>query len=238
MRESRFLWFLLVILAAALVALVARHEQGEIGGLSLEAFASLVVLGSLGLVWGAGLLSRFRGQAGQALTAMAFWLLIVVFLALVYVYRMPLRGAGERIMAELIPGYAITHPGTGPTAEIARSASGVFSVRAAINRSPVFMMVDTGASSVVLTQEAARQVGLRLEGLTYDVPIETANGRTRAAAVRLASLRVGAIEERNVPALVAMPGVLSTSLMGLSFLSRLEGFEVRGDRMILRGAAQ
>ncbi len=47
------------------------------------------------------------------------------------------------------------------------------------------MVLDTGASAVVLTQEAAKAAGLPLEVLSYSVNVETANGRARAAPVTL-----------------------------------------------------
>jgi aspartyl protease family protein len=103
-----------------------------------------------------------------------------------------------------------------------------------INGSRVPMVLDTGASAVVLTQEAAKAAGLPLEVLSYTVPVETANGRTRAAAVTLDRLAIGGIVERAVPALVAQPGQLQTNLLGMSFLNRLESWEVRGDKLILR----
>jgi len=46
---------------------------------------------------------------------------------------------------------------------------------------------------------------------------------------------VGSIVERSVPALVAQPGQLRVSLLGMSFLNRLESWEVRSDRLRLRG---
>ncbi|MEX2036258.1 MAG: TIGR02281 family clan AA aspartic protease, partial [Xanthobacteraceae bacterium] len=64
---------------------------------------------------------------------------------------------------------------------------------------------------------------------------DTANGRTRAAPVTLDRLAVGDIVERAVPALIAQPGQLRTSLLGMSFLNRLESWEVRGDRLMMRG---
>jgi aspartyl protease family protein len=96
------------------------------------------------------------------------------------------------------------------------------------------MLVDTGASSVVLTVEAARTAGLPVDLLKYDVPIETASGRAQAAAVVLDRVAVGNIVERSVPALVSAPGVLKTSLLGMSFLNRLESFEVRGGQLVMR----
>ena len=41
------------------------------------------------------------------------------------------------------------------------------------------MVIDTGATSVVLTYETAKAIGLPLEMLEYNVELETASGRTR-----------------------------------------------------------
>jgi aspartyl protease family protein len=97
------------------------------------------------------------------------------------------------------------------------------------------MVVDTGATSVVLTQEAARAAGLPIEVLDYSVNVDTANGRTRAAPVTLARLAVGNLTEHNVPALVVQRGQLHNNLLGMSFLNRLESWEVRGDKLRMRG---
>jgi aspartyl protease family protein len=86
-----------------------------------------------------------------------------------------------------------------------------------------------------LTQDAAKAAGLPLEVLNYDISVDTANGRTRAAAVTLDRVGIGGIVERSVPALIAQPGQLRTNLLGMSFLNRLESWEVRGDRLIMRG---
>src|SRR5437588_665925 len=99
----------------------------------------------------------------------------------------------------------------------------------------VAMALDTGASAVVLTQEAAKAAGLPLELLSYSVQVDTANGRARAASVVLDRLTVGGIVERSVPALIAQAGQLRTSLLGMTFLNRLESWEVRGDKLMMRG---
>jgi aspartyl protease family protein len=72
--------------------------------------------------------------------------------------------------------------------------------------------------------------------IKYNVNIETANGRTYAAAATIDRIAVGGIVERAVPALIAQPGTLKTSLLGMSFLSRLQGWEVRGDKVVMRGS--
>ena len=160
------------------------------------------------------------------------WVVIVLLLALGYTYRFELREVGDRVLAELIPGRAATR---GHTVEIARGGGGGFSVAAQVNGARVAMVLDTGATAVVLTQEAAKAAGLPLEVLNYSVSVDTANGRARAAPVTLDRLSVGGITERSVPALIAQPGQLRTNLLGMSFLNRLESWEVRGDKLMMRG---
>jgi aspartyl protease family protein len=121
----------------------------------------------------------------------------------------------------------------GRTVEVVRSG-GSFSIAAQVNGARVPMALDTGASSVVLTQEAAKAAGLPLEMLSYTVNVDTANGRARAAPVTLDRLAVGGIVERSVPALIAQPGQLHASLLGMSFLNRLESWQVQGDRLMMR----
>jgi aspartyl protease family protein len=94
---------------------------------------------------------------------------------------------------------------------------------------------DTGASMVVLTAESAKAIGIDPASLNYVVPVATANGRTLAAPVTLDSLTVGSITERRVRALVARPGMLGENLLGMTFLERLASYEVRSNRLILRG---
>ena len=54
-----------------------------------------------------------------------------------------------------------------------------------------------------------------------------------AAEVRLGQIAIGPIVMRNVPALVARPGALDESLLGMSFLERLKSYAVERDRLIL-----
>src|SRR5204863_993569 len=135
------------------------------------------------------------------------------------------------VLSELVPGRAATRGGA---VEISRGRGGEFQVATQVNGANVAMVLDTGASAVVLTQEAAKAAGLPLEVLNYSTNVETANGRTRAAPVTLDRLTVGNIVERSVPALIAQPGQLKTNLLGMSFLNRLESWEVRGDKLLLR----
>ena len=119
--------------------------------------------------------------------------------------------------------------------QISRGQGGEFALSARINGAATPMVVDTGATSVVLTYESAKAVGLPLELLEYDVDLETAGGHTKAARVTLDRLAIGKLVERSVPALVVPHGQMKTNLLGMSFLDRLESWEVRADSLMLRG---
>jgi aspartyl protease family protein len=119
--------------------------------------------------------------------------------------------------------------------EVPRGNTGEFGLQARINGVNAPMVIDTGATSVVLTWETAKAAGLPLEMLVYDVEVETAAGHTRAARLTLNRLAVGRLVERSVPALVVPRGQMKTNLLGMSFLDRLESWEVRPDKLMLRG---
>lgn len=231
-RSPVLFWLLMTAIVLSLVVLFIRHDQGNVAGMSTDDFASL----SFKLIWlvalGGSALVVFRESIGKAIQIVLVWIVIGLSLALGYTYRFELRGVYERVMAEMVPGRAATR---GRIVEIARGRGGSFDVATAVNGGKVPMILDTGASAVVLTQEAAKAAGLPLEVLSYSVTVDTANGKTRAAAVTLDSVSVGGLVERSVPALIAQPGQLRTSLLGMSFLNRLESWEVRGDKLIMRG---
>jgi aspartyl protease family protein len=226
---QRLLWILLVVLAGVLI-LAAQNDKG-LSGLSQLDLSSLAVKIILVVAIGSLALTLFRERFATALQSAMIWVLIALLLALGYTYRFELQDVSERMLAEFVPGHAVTR---GHTVEIVRSG-GSFSIGAQVNGARVPMALDTGASSVVLTQEAAKAAGLPLEVLAYTVNVDTANGRARAAPVTLDRLAVGGIVERSVPALIAQPGQLHTSLLGMSFLNRLESWEVRGDQLLMRG---
>ena len=119
--------------------------------------------------------------------------------------------------------------------QVVRGQGGEFALLAKINGVTAPMVIDTGATSVVLTYETAKAAGLPLELLEYDVDVETAGGHTKAARLTLDRLAIGKLVERSVPALVVPHGQMKTNLLGMSFLDRLESWEVRADRLMLRG---
>lgn len=230
--SRRLTWTFVFGMALSLAALIASNDQDAITNLLSHNIGSLTLKLAL-VIFAVGLaFTLFRERLSQVLEPMAFWAVLGLLLVIGYSYRFELRDVGDRVIAELVPGHVAGH---GRRVEVVRGHGGDFSVSAHINGERVPMVLDTGASSVVLTQQAAKAAGLPLEVLEYNVNLDTANGRTRAAPVTLDRLAVGGLIERSVPALVVQPGQLKNNLLGMTFLNRLESWEVRGDTLRMRG---
>jgi len=231
--SRRLTWSLLLGVALSLAVLIAVSDSDPIANLLRHDMGSLVIKVALVVFIGGLVLTLFRERLSQALEAMLFWAVVGLLLVVGYTYRHELRDVADRVVAELMPGHVAGH---GRRVEVVRSQSGDFTLAVHINGVRIPMVLDTGASSVVLTQEAAKAAGLPIEVLNYSVKVDTANGRTHAAAVTLDRLAVGNLVERSVPALVVQRGQLKNNLLGMSFLNRLESWEVRGDRLSMRGS--
>ncbi|MFZ0606553.1 MAG: TIGR02281 family clan AA aspartic protease [Xanthobacteraceae bacterium] len=230
--RRRLLWFLLIGIVIAILIIIAENGRGTVGPLSTDQFGSLAYKIALLVFLTAAVATMFRERFTQAVTAALLWVVVGLLLVIGYSYRYDINAVADRVMAELIPGHVISH---GRTVEVARSNGGDFAITAQINGVRAHMVLDTGASSVVLTQSDAKAAGLPIDLLDYSVSIDTANGRTRAAPVTLDRVAVGSLEEKSVEALVVQPGQLQMSLLGMSFLNRLQSWQVVGDRLVLKG---
>ena len=231
-------WIALGVLCAAAVALIVSHDAGTVAGVSNEAFARLVAGLALVVFLGSALFGAYRGRIGRAARDIASWLMLMLLLVGVYAYRAELLTVAERIAGELLPRGSqmrVNAVGEAQAVRVRRGWDGHFTARVAVRGSEIDMIVDTGASALVLRAEDARRAGIDLSGISYNVPVQTANGRAYAARLRLGKVSVGPVVRRNVEALVTRPGSLSKSLLGMSFLSRLRSYEFSGDVLTLRG---
>jgi aspartyl protease family protein len=149
-------------------------------------------------------------------------------------------GTSDRLAARLgLVGSArpeaSANAATGRSLTVSADLAGHFVVHPALNGQRVRMLVDTGASSVALSHEDAALLGLRVEPRDFRGRVSTANGVVQTAPVRIKEIRVGDILVRDVEAVVLPPRALGVSLLGMSFLRRLEGFEIAKGRLVLRG---
>ena len=123
---------------------------------------------------------------------------------------------------------------TSGTVELRRDADSHFRAPVTVNGRPLTMLVDSGASMVVLNASDARAIGIQPAETAYSGRARTAAGEVAVAPVTIPSMRIGGIEQRDVPAMVLRGDALPQPLLGQSFLSRLNEVSIRDDRMTLR----
>ena len=116
--------------------------------------------------------------------------------------------------------------------EVPRGPDGHYHLTLEINNAPVRFVVDTGATSMVLTQSDATRVGLTNEDMIFFSEARTANGLVRTAPVRLDDVALGPFHDRNVRAFVN-EGEMHQSLLGMDYLSRFSRLEIASGRLIL-----
>lgn len=230
-------WLALFILALAAMLLVS-NESGTIAGFDSDTFGYVALLAAIAVFVGGGMLGSYRGRAGAMLRDAVTWFALGLGLVTIYAYKEDLIPIAARVVGELMPGSAMTvEQSSGGLTEvrIRKRLDGHFTAKVRVNGKPISMIVDTGASSIVLRPEDAEKAGIDTKALTYRVPVLTANGRAMAARIRLDKVAIGPLDRKEVDALVAQPGALTQSLLGMSFLSRLRSYEFSGDFLTLRG---
>src|SRR5580692_10505962 len=124
-------------------------------------------------------------------------------------------------------------PAIGEAASVVKSEDGHYWAEASVNGEEVRFLVDTGASAVALTPEDALRLGFDPKTLNYSYTVNTANGQTRAAEIKLARVAVAGAEVDDVDAFVIQSG-LKQSLLGMTYLGRLSQFEATQSALILR----
>jgi aspartyl protease family protein len=109
---------------------------------------------------------------------------------------------------------------------------GHYYVTADVDGADIRFLVDTGASLIALSAGDAERVGLDPDSLDYTGVVQTANGTTRVAPVTLNEVRIGQMEIDRVEAIVSQ-APMGMSLLGMSFLRRLEGYRVEDGNLVL-----
>jgi len=122
----------------------------------------------------------------------------------------------------------------GPVVELRAGAFGQFRAQAEINGRRVDVLLDSGASLVLLSHADAERAGLRFQADDYTERVGTANGPARVAPLILDRISIGDITVRDVKAAVSEPGKLGQSLLGMTFLGRLTRVDMRAGVLILQ----
>ena len=204
---SRFLWIIIAVIGGGLILLVLNDSAGSTFGIANDAFGQTLYLGIWGTVLAAGILGSGM-RLGYVARSLALWLLVILALIAGYQYRYELQDFANRVTAGLVPGspLSISDGDGNHVVMLDKLSNGHFGARAAINGAAVDVLVDTGASSTVLTASDARRAGFDTAALSFTIPVSTANGTAKAARVIADTITIGAITRRNVPMLVAESG--------------------------------
>ncbi|AZO08052.1 MULTISPECIES: TIGR02281 family clan AA aspartic protease [unclassified Mesorhizobium] len=232
---NRLFWIVMAVIGIAVVLLMLNDSSGRTLGFANDDFGRLIWLGALGTLIGASFLRSGR-PLGDMARSLGVWAAIVLALIAGYQYRYELQDVASRVTAGLVPGspLALGVDNGRATVALEKADNGHFEARVLINGTPVRAVVDTGATTTVLTAEDAQAVGFNPAALDFTTLVSTANGMARAATVKTDELAIGGIVRKGMPVMIAAPGMLERSLLGMNFIGSLSGFDVRGDRMILR----
>lgn len=221
----------IALLIAIGIAVLIGADAGSMFGLTQEQTAQVVPLVILLIVIAGGLFSR-RRKFSELLGGVILWVGIFGIAIVGYTFRDDLYLIAGRVFGELRPGVAIVDSANG-TATFQRGMGGHFQVESHVNGAPMTLIFDTGASAVVLTEKDARAAGIDTDALGYTIPVSTANGTGRAAAVVLDEMEVGGIVRHKVRAYIAEAGALDTSLLGMTFLETLRRYAVTSNALEL-----
>lgn len=123
--------------------------------------------------------------------------------------------------------------GSSSEVRLDRAGDSHFYADADVDGANIRMMVDSGASIVALTRRDAEAIGIDVDRLPIGGTARTAGGDVPMRTVMLRSVEVDGIEVRGVQAAV-VDADMGVSLLGQSYLSKLDAVTIEGDTMTLR----
>jgi aspartyl protease family protein len=211
---------------AGVIAVAASASPGALDGWDVARAAPLSII----LILMVMRLAASTKPLGPMAKQLSFFLIFGTVLVVGYSYRDNLGVMFGRTLGTVVPGHGTQiAPGM---MRFQADDRGQFVIDAMVNGTAVQFLVDTGAGGIALSQRDADRLGLDPKDLRYTIPISTANGMTRAAAVTLDAIKIGPMDAYSVHAWVN-EGDLDQSLLGMSYLSTLGRVEIRGDTLIL-----
>lgn len=222
------LFVIIMVLLGGLMLFLLKHfpdslssDQSKVSLVSLVFMLSFVITRMLG---NSVNVTVFLKQLGS-------WIVIALLIITGYSYQGEIKQYGDRLAANILPGYGQDNKDGSVT--YYAGDNGHFAITALLNdNNKVKFLLDTGASTVSLTRKDAEAIGIDVESLNYNVPLNTANGISLGASITIAKIQVGSIIITDVPGTVSQSG-LDTSLLGMSFLREIKQFSIKGNKLTL-----
>lgn len=191
--------------------------------MSGDNIATLIYLVLLGCAVGGWLFTSGRESVGKTLQMAMLWGFIFIGVVAGYgLWNDVQRQTANNQMLQLGDGQI----------SVPRQADGHYYLTLALNGENIRMVVDTGATDMVLSKQDARRAGLDPETLNFIGTANTANGRVRTAPVRLNTVRLGDVTDTDVYASVN-DGEMSGSLLGMGYLEKWGRIEISGGELRL-----
>lgn len=170
-----------------------------------------------------------RMPLGQMAKIVLGWLAIFAVAMLIVAGRHRIAATWHSFTNAFGDGSQVT---TGDVVEITKSRDGHFWAVATINGVKRRMLIDSGATNTAISSGTAAAAKLNLDETPFGATLSTANGDIAATRSTIARLEVGNIVTQNLPVVVS-PSFGDTDVLGMNFLSRLKGWRVAGDKLIL-----
>ena len=199
---------------------VAFPEQSIEDPYFFRGMLVLFIFGGAAAYWSRSSIIKLVKTAG-------IWLFIVFGLSFFYIYS---ADFGTRFMAAIDPSGAVDDNGA---LILERARDGHFWVRMRMNGVNVRLIVDTGASNIVLSKQDAEKVGLKPSSLLYDGTARTANGDVLYARTRVNYVKIGDYSFTGVPVTVNK-SKMDSSLLGMTLLKEFHTIEIKGNIMVLK----
>jgi aspartyl protease family protein len=232
LRANTLFWPLVIVsLISVALFVVGPPQEGLVGQADADLRILYLIILAAGITIAAA--GRLLLRSGPDTPKyMVMWIGLFLTVAVTYANRTDLSELYDRLRGNIHPSVALTT--AQGEAELRRAWDGHYRAEADVNGVRMRLMVDTGASMVLIPYERVEELGIDPENLDYSLPVTTANGRSTVAPIRISSIKIGPIAVFDVQAAVAHPGRLKVGLLGMSFLDKLDETSFRGDRLILR----
>ncbi len=193
---------------------------------------AFILFGALALLLPLSALIARRPSIGAVVRALVGWALIAGILYIGFANRDRIgeaaSGLGKRLGLE-------EQTVDGDTVRIRQASDGHFWATVRLNGYERRMLIDSGATATAISEETARNAGIRIRRAP-PVMLTTANGTIQAARGRAETVRIGGLETRDLPVVIS-PTFESFDVIGMNFLSRLDGWRVERGTLVLQGEA-
>ncbi len=223
--------FIIIIIITILFIIFFKKD---IGPITLDNDKLLYTIYTV-LVLSALIIAIFNSKTPfkQLIKAAGAWVIIIGVLLIGFSYKSELVRIYNRVYANLIPGNYVKD--NKKTVIVYANQYGHYYVNSITQGANIKYLIDTGATTVSLTRADAEKIGIDINKLNYTQKVSTANGIVLSAPVKLDYIQINDIIVEDIRASVSQDNGLEKSLLGMSFLNKLNSFEVSEDSLKMIG---